>query len=47
MFNFATAGDLLLRKYVTDYVAQAQNLQMPIYSMLREDNRFAGTGDGV
>jgi len=47
MLTFATLNDMLLRRYVTDYIADAQNLAMPIYSQLEVDNNFSGTGDGV
>lgn len=47
MLTFSTLGDLLLRRYVKDMVAQAQQLSMPIYSQLKEDSRFEATGDGV
>ena len=38
---------MLLRRYVRDYIAQAQQLSMPIYSMLREDSNFTPSGDGA
>src|SRR3990167_18454 len=47
MITFSTLGDLLLRRYVTDMIAQAQQLSMPIYSQLKEDSRFEPSGDGV
>jgi len=47
MLTFATLGDMLLRRYVKDYIAQAQQLSMPIYSMLREDSNFQPSGDGA
>lgn len=47
MLTFATLGDMLLRRYVRDYIAQAQQLSMPIYSMLREDSNFTPSGDGA
>jgi hypothetical protein len=47
VLTFATLGDMLLRRYVRDYIAQAQQLSMPIYSMLREDSNFQPSGDGA
>jgi len=47
MITFATLGDLLLRRYVTDYISQMQNLSAPVYSMLRTSNRFTPSGDGA
>jgi len=47
MLNFATLGDLLKRRYVSGYVEQAQNLSMPIYSMLRTDSNYTPSGDGA
>ncbi|HAR46405.1 MAG TPA: hypothetical protein DCS05_09630, partial [Nitrospiraceae bacterium] len=47
MITFATLGDMLMRRYVRDYIAQAQQLSMPIYSMLREDSNFTPSGDGA
>jgi len=47
MTNFQTLGDMLLRRYVVDFIAQAQQLSTPIYSMLRENTRFQPSGDGA
>ena len=47
MTNFQTLGDMLLRRYVVDFIAQAQQLSTPIYSMLRENTRFQPAGDGA
>lgn len=47
MQTFATLGDMLLRRYVVDFIAQAQQLSTPIYSMLKENSRFVPTGDGA
>jgi hypothetical protein len=47
METFATLGDMLLRRYVVDFIAQMQQLSTPIYSMLRENTRFQPTGDGA
>lgn len=47
MNTFATLGDMLLRRYVVDFIGQMQQLSTPIYSMLQEDSKFAATGDGA
>jgi len=47
METFATLGDMLLRRYVVDFIAQMQQLSTPIYSQLREDSRFTPSGDGA
>lgn len=47
MITFETLGDMLMRRYVVDYIAQAQQLSSPIYSMLRENNKFLPSGDGA
>lgn len=47
MITFQTLNDMLMRRYVTDYIAEAQNLSMPIYSMLEVDNKFVPSGDGA
>jgi len=38
---------MLLRRYVTDYIAQAQQLSAPIYSMLKESSKIDPSGDGA
>ena len=38
---------MLLRRYVIDFIANMQNLSAPIYSRLRENNRFVPSGDGA
>lgn len=45
--NFRTLGDLLKRRYVSDYIGQAQQLSAPTWSMLPEDSNFRGTGEGA
>ena len=45
--TFTTLGDMLLRRYVVDFIAQAQQLSAPIYSRLRENTRFIPSGDGA
>lgn len=47
METFQTLGDLLLRRYVVDFIAQMQQLSAPIYTRLRENTRFVPTGDGA
>ena len=47
METFATLGDMLLRRYVVDFIAQMQQLSTPIYSMLKENGRFVPSGDGA
>lgn len=45
--TFATLGDMLLRRYVVDFIAQMQQLSTPIYSMLKENSKFQPSGDGA
>lgn len=47
METFATLGDMLLRRYVVDFIAQMQQLSAPIYTRLRENTRFVPSGDGA
>src|SRR5271166_1699739 len=47
MQTFATLGDMLLRRYVVDFIAQMQQLSAPIYSRLKENSRFIPSGDGA
>jgi hypothetical protein len=47
METFATLGDMLLRRYVVDFIAQMQQLSTPIYSMLQENTKFVPSGDGA
>lgn len=47
METFATLGDMLLRRYVVDMIGQMQQLSAPVYSRLKEDNRFQPSGEGV
>ncbi len=47
METFATLGDMLLRRYVVDFIAQMQQLSTPIYSMLKENSRFTPSGEGA
>lgn len=47
METFATLGDMLLRRYIVDFIAQMQQLSAPIYTRLRENTKFVPTGDGA
>jgi len=47
METFQTLGDMLLRRYVVDFIAQMQQLSAPIYTRLRENTRFVPSGDGA
>lgn len=44
--TFATLGDLLMRRYVTDYISQAQNLSAPIWSRIKQSSTITPSGDG-
>lgn len=47
METVSTLGDLLLRRYVTDFIGQMQQLSAPVYSRLKENNRFIPSGEGA
>jgi hypothetical protein len=47
MITFETLGDMLLRRYVIDFIGQMQQLSAPVYSQLRENTRFVPAGDGA
>lgn len=47
MITFQTLGDMLLRRYVVDYIGQMQQLSAPIYTQLRENTQFQPSGDGA
>jgi len=47
MITFNTLGDMLLRRYIVDFIAQMQNLSAPIYTQLRENGNFIPSGDGA
>jgi len=47
METFATLGDMLLRRYVIDFIAEMQQLSAPIHTRLRENTRFVPSGDGA
>ena len=47
METFATLGDMLLRRYVVDFIAQMQQLSAPVYSRLKENTKFTPSGEGA
>jgi len=47
MISFNTLGDMLLRRYVTDYIGQMQQLSAPVHSRLKESTKFSPSGDGA
>ena len=47
MVTFNTLGDMLLRRYIVDFIATMQNLSAPIYTQLRENSNFIPAGDGA
>lgn len=47
MNTFSTLGDMLLRRYIVDFIAQMQQLSAPIYSRLKENSRFVPSGEGA
>jgi hypothetical protein len=47
METFATLGDMLLRRYVVDFIGQMQQLSSPVHSRLKENTRFIPSGDGA
>lgn len=47
METFATLGDMLLRRYVVDFIGQMQQLSSPVHSRLKENTRFVPSGDGA
>ena len=47
METFSTLGDLLLRRYVTDYIGQMQQLSAPVYSQLNVNTNFTPSGAGA
>lgn len=47
METFATLGDMLLRRYVVDFIGQMQQLSAPVYSRLKENTRFIPSGEGA
>lgn len=38
---------MLLRRYVTDFIGQMQNLSAPVYSRLQENSNFVPSGEGA
>ena len=47
METFATLGEMLLKRYVTDYIGQMQQLSAPVHSRLKENTRFTPSGEGA
>ena len=47
METFATLGDMLLRRYVVDFIGQMQQLSAPVYSRLKENSKFTPSGEGA
>jgi hypothetical protein len=47
METFATLGDMLLRRYVVDFIGQMQQLSSPVHSRLKENSRFTPSGEGA
>jgi len=47
MITTRTLGEMLLRRYVTDFITETQQLSSPVHSRLRESNNFVPTGDGA
>jgi len=45
MVNFNTLGDMLLRRYITDFVANMQNLTSPLFNALKPEKvRYVSRG---
>lgn len=44
---FATLGDMLLRRYVVDYIGTMQQLSAPVHSRLRTNPNFTPSGAGA
>jgi len=47
METFATLGDMLLCRYVVDFIGQMQQLSAPVHSRLKENTRIIPSGDGA
>jgi hypothetical protein len=47
MVTFQTLGDMLLRRYVVDFIGQMQQLSAPVHSRLKENTRFQPSGEGA
>lgn len=47
METFSTLGEMLLRRYVTDFIGPMQQLSAPVHSRLKENSRFTPSGDGA
>jgi len=47
MVTFQTLGDMLLRRYVVNFIGQMQQLSAPVHSRLKENTRFQPSGEGA
>lgn len=47
METFATLGDMLLRRYVVDFIGQMQQLSAPVHSRLKSNSKFIPSGEGA
>jgi len=47
METFSTLGEMLLRRYVTDFIGPMQQLSSPVHSRLKENKNFTPSGDGA
>jgi hypothetical protein len=47
METFATLGDMLLQRYVVDFIGQMQQLSSPVHSRLKESTKFYPSGQGA
>jgi hypothetical protein len=47
METFSTLGEMLLRRYVTDFIGPMQQLSAPVHSRLKENKNFTPSGDGA
>lgn len=46
METYSSLGDLLLRRYMSDFISRTQQLSAPTYSRLRENPNYSPSGDG-
>lgn len=47
METFNSLGDMLLRRYVTDFIGKMQQLSAPVHSRLKENTNFRPSGEGA
>lgn len=47
METFQTLGDLLKRRYVTNFIMKTQQLSAPVHSQLPENTNFRPSGAGA